>query len=123
MESARLLGLGDAAALINEGLYQLGAHDWCVSAGTVTQLGAGRRETPLFTEHKERKQAAATSAPPSVNSRAFHENLPLQQRAAHRPAASNLLPPLQKSSFVREEPIFKLTLISIHLPVQTVGTG
>lgn len=86
MESARLPGLGDAAALINEGLYQLGAHDWCVSAGAVTQLGAGRRVTPLFTEHKERKQAAATSAPPSVNSRAFHEDLPLQQRAAHRPA-------------------------------------
>lgn len=86
MESARLPGLGGAAAVINKGLYQLGALDWCVSAGAVTQLGPGRRVTPLFTEHKDRKQAAATSAPPSVNSWAFHKNLPLQQRAAHRPA-------------------------------------
>ncbi len=59
------------SALINEGLYQLGAHDWCVNISEVTQFGARRRVTPLFTEHKDRKQALATSMLPSVNSWAF----------------------------------------------------
>lgn len=56
------------SALINEGLYQLGAHDWCVNVSAVTQFGTGRRVTPLFTEHKGHKQALASSALPSVNS-------------------------------------------------------
>ena len=55
------------SALINEGLYQLGAHDWCVNISAVTQFGTRRRVTPLFTEHKDHKQALATSALPSVN--------------------------------------------------------
>lgn len=45
------------SALINEGLYQLGAHDWCVNVSAVTQFGTLRRVTPLFTEHKAHKQA------------------------------------------------------------------
>lgn len=56
------------SALINEGLYQLGAHDWCVNISAVTQFGTRRRVTPLFTEHKDRKQALAASTLPSVNS-------------------------------------------------------
>lgn len=44
-------------ALINKGLYQLGAHDWCVNVSAVTQFGTLRRVTPLFTEHKAHKQA------------------------------------------------------------------
>lgn len=44
-------------ALINKGLYQLGAHDWCVNVSAVTQFGTGLRVTPLFTEHKAHKQA------------------------------------------------------------------
>lgn len=56
------------SALINEGLYQLGAHDWCVNISAVTQFGTLRKVTPLFTEHKDRKQAPATSALPSVTS-------------------------------------------------------
>lgn len=59
------------SALINEGLYQLGAHDWCVNISAVTQFGARCRVTPLFTEHKDHKQALATSTLPSVNSWAF----------------------------------------------------
>lgn len=59
------------SALINEGLYQLGAHDWCVNISAVTQFGTGRRVTPLFTEHKDHKQALATNTLPSVNSWAF----------------------------------------------------
>lgn len=66
------------SALINEGLYQLGAHDWCVNISAVTQFGTQRRVTPLFTEHKDHKQALATSAVPSVNSWAFTKNLRLQ---------------------------------------------
>lgn len=45
--------------------------DWCADGGAVTQFGTGRRVTPLFTEHKGRKQALATST--SVNSRAFKQ--------------------------------------------------
>lgn len=45
------------SALINEGLYQLSAHDWCVNISAVTQFGTRRRVTPLFTEHKDHKQA------------------------------------------------------------------
>ena len=56
------------SALINEGLYQLGAHDWCVNISAVTQFGTRRRVTPLFTEHKDGKQALAASTRPSVNS-------------------------------------------------------
>lgn len=67
------------SALINEGLYQLGAHDWCVNISAVTQFG-----TPLFTEHKDHKQALATSTLPSVNSWAFKKNLLLLQRSQHR---------------------------------------
>lgn len=59
------------SALINEGLYQLGAHDWCVNISAVTQFGTRRRVTPLFTEHKDHKPALATSTLPSVNSCAF----------------------------------------------------
>ena len=59
------------SALINEGLYQLGGHDWCVNISAVTQFGIRRRVTPLFTEHKDHKQALATSTPPSVNGCAF----------------------------------------------------
>lgn len=59
------------SALINEGLYQLGSHDWCVNISAVTQFGTERRVTPLFTEHKDHKQALATSARSSVNSWAF----------------------------------------------------
>lgn len=59
------------SSLINEGLYQLGGHDWCVNISAVTQSGAGRRVTPLFTEHKDHKQVLAASALPSVNSWAF----------------------------------------------------
>lgn len=55
------------SALINEGLYQLGAHGWYVNISAVTQIGTRRRVTPLFTEHKEHKQALATSTQPSVN--------------------------------------------------------
>lgn len=79
------------SALINEGLYQLGAHDWCATVGAVTQFGTQRRVTPLFTEHKDHKQALATSAPPSVNSWAFHENLLLQQRAQHTPVLCRIM--------------------------------
>lgn len=59
------------SALINEGLYQLGAHDWCVNISAVTQFGTRRRVTPVFTEHKDRKQALAASTLPSVTSWAF----------------------------------------------------
>lgn len=59
------------SALMNEGLYQLGAHDWCVNISSVTQFGTRRRVTPLFTEHKDRKQALAASTLPCVNSWAF----------------------------------------------------
>lgn len=67
------------SALINEGLYQLGAHDWCVNISAVTQFG-----TPLFTEHKDHKQALATNTLPSVNSWAFKNNLWLLQRSQYR---------------------------------------
>lgn len=59
------------SALINKGLYQLRAHDWCVNISAVTQSGTRRRVTPLFTEHKDHKRALATSASPSVNGWAF----------------------------------------------------
>lgn len=59
------------SALINEGLYQLGAHDWCVNISAVTQFGTRRRVTSLFTGHKDHKQALATSKLPSVNSWVF----------------------------------------------------
>lgn len=58
-------------ALINKGLYQLRAHDWCVNISAVTQSGTRRRVTPLFTEHKDHKQVLATSASPSVKEWAF----------------------------------------------------
>lgn len=54
--------------IINEGLYQLGAHEWCVNISAVTQFGTLRKAT-LFTGHKDRKQA--TGALPSAKSWAF----------------------------------------------------